>query len=164
MNDYLLSVIGTVLLASLITAIAPEGKTSAIIKGIARLICILTIISPILKFFKTGELEELTIKTEENFFSKNVIETNGTFIQYYSELRIRETQSALEEEFESKYGLFTSVFLEWSLIAEGEEDAYFADIHIDCVHICLEENAEEEVTALMCQYVMENYCSEVLIE
>ena len=50
LNDYLLCVIGTVLICSILTAIAPEGKTSAVIKGVARLTCVLAIISPVLNF------------------------------------------------------------------------------------------------------------------
>ena len=50
MNEYVLSVIGTVLIASVLTAILPEGKTSGIIKGITRLVCVVAIVAPVVSF------------------------------------------------------------------------------------------------------------------
>ena len=60
MNAYVLSVIGTVLISAVLTAIIPEGKTSKVIKGIARLACVLVIVTPIVQFFVKGaDLEKM---------------------------------------------------------------------------------------------------------
>ena len=64
-SGYLLTIIGTVLVCSLITAIAPEGKTTASVKGVAKLVCTLAIISPVLRFFKTGSIETLFDKNRQ---------------------------------------------------------------------------------------------------
>ncbi len=161
MSEYLLGVIGTVLLCSLLTAVAPEGKTSAVIKGMARLGCVLAIIAPVLQFFKTGEVGKFT----DDFFMQSGIETDKEFIQYYSELRIRETESALERELSEKYSLETEVTLVWTMEAEEFDEIYIAE-HIKIEKICVEVPREttEEVKERVSAYLTKNYCSEVLIE
>ncbi len=161
MNGYLLSVMGTVLICSLLTAIAPEGKTSAVIKGVARTACILTIVAPVLHFFKTGDLDE---KGEEIFAGK-VISTDESFIQYYSEKRVRETEIALKEELTQLYAPVESVRLEWSLEEDAFGKIYAVDyIRIRCISVEVSEGISEEVKENMCAYLTKNYCSEVLIE
>ncbi len=161
MNGYLLSVMGTVLLCSILTAIAPEGKTSSVIKGVARLACVLTIIAPVLRFFKTGNLEK---NTQENF-QESVIPTDEGFIQYYSEERVRETEALLKAELKERYPDVTGVCLEWALEEETFGGIYSAE-HIRITRICvtLAQEVDEEVKAEMCSYLTKNYCSEVLIE
>ena len=155
MNGYLLSVIGAVLLCSLITAIAPEGKTSASIKGIAKLVCILVIIAPVLRFFKTGDLRVFIDKNRQEFFSEEVIEADGEFIEYYCEMRIEQTEKALEMELLEKYGVETECTL--SCRIENE-------ICVEKICIKLPKDTDEEVKNAMRWYLKENYCSEVLIE
>ena len=84
MNGYLLCVIGTVLVCSILTAITPEGKTSAVIKGVARLTCILAIIAPVLSFLKTGDVAVFNDKNSQEFFLQEGIDGQVAFIQYYS--------------------------------------------------------------------------------
>ncbi len=161
MTGYLLSVMGTVLICSILTAIAPEGKTSAVIKGVARLACVLTIIAPVLRFFKTGKLEE---NNGENFV-ENVIQTDDSFIQYYSEERVRETETALKAELEEKYCSITSLCLEWRVEKEDFGGYYSVEnIRIVRIRIDLPEDTPKEVALEMTSYLTKNYCSEVLIE
>ncbi len=161
MTGYLLSVMGTVLVCSLLTAISPEGKTSAVIKGVARLACVLTIIAPVLRFFKTGDFEK---NTKENLV-ESVIETDVSFIQYYSEERVRETEAALKKELEKEYGEITSLRIEWSLEREYFGGLYSVEnIRVDRIRVTVPKGTAKEVEEEMCSYLTKNYCSEVLIE
>ena len=155
MSGYLLTIIGTVLVCSLITAIAPEGKTTASVKGVAKLVCILAIIAPILRFFKTGSIETLFDKNRQEIFYEEVIEVDGEFIQYYSEMRIRQTEETLEVKLLEKYAVSCEVCLEWRM----EEE-----IKIERIVVKVLENVGEEVKGDMRLFLLENYCEEVLIE
>ena len=155
MKEYLLRVIGTVLVCSLITVVSPEGKMSPSIKGTAKLICILAIIAPILSYFKTGALNTITDKNRQDLFFETGIETDGGFIQYYSEIRVRQAEETLQKELYEKYELKSEVTLVWRLVQ---------DIQIERICIKLLENTDEEVKMRMQRYLTENYCSEVLIE
>lgn len=155
MNGYLLSIIGTVLICSLITAIAPEGKTSASVRGIAKVICTLAIIAPILHFFKTGELESFIDKNRQDFFVEDGIEADDEFIQYYSEMRIQQTEEALVVELFEKYEVECDVELDWSMETE---------IRIERIIVKVLQLASEEVKGDMRLYLVDNYCKEVLIE
>ena len=152
MNVYLLSVIGTVLVASILTAIAPEGKTSGIIKAIAKSACLLAIVAPIPSYLNSGNSDEKNADLQ-TIFSQTVIETDEDFIKYYSEMRIRATAQALEAELKEKFSVQTSVEFEW----RNESD----EIKITKI-IVKTENGEKNVA--MWEYLTKNYCSEVLIE
>lgn len=156
MNGYLLCVIGTVLVCSILTAIAPEGKTSAVIKGVARLTCVLAIIAPVLNFLKSGDVSVFNDKNRQEIFSQEGIEEESAFIQYYSEMRISQTERALEAEIKEKYKVLAEVSLTWSRIEE--------EIRIDKISVKLPPKTEEEVRKSMWEYLTKNYCSEVLIE
>ena len=155
MNAYLLSILGTVLLSTILTAILPNGKTTQLIRMITRLVCILAIISPILSFFKTGSLS-LEKEVFSDFFSDSVIEEEASFIEYYSQLRIRETEDALERELFEKYAVEGEVTLTY----ERVEDK----IRITQMCVVLQEMQEEEVLQSMWEYLTKKYCKEVLIE
>lgn len=165
MKTYLLSVIGTVLLCALLTAIAPEGKTSGAIKGIAKLACILIIISPILRFFQIGADGTAEDEFSNIFFSENVIRTDETFIKYYSEMRIRETETALEKELMEKYSVSTEVSLQWEQETQAVAEMYEEEkIKITGLFVTVKQDVNEEVRKNMWEYLTKNYCSEVLIE
>ncbi len=165
MNGYLLSVIGTVLLCSLLTAIAPEGKTSTVIKGVTRLACILVIIAPVLQFFKTGSFKGLFDEKGDNIFAENVIRVDEEFINYYSEKRVRQTELALEKELSEKYSVTVEVTVDWSTEKETFGGGYEAEnIRVDRIRILLRTQTQEEVIENMRRYVQTSYCSEVLIE
>ena len=152
MNGYLLSVIGTILIAALLTAIAPDGKTSGLIKAIAKSACLLAIVAPIPSYLNSGNLDEKNADSQ-TIFSQTVIETDEDFIKYYSEMRIRATEQALEAELKDKFFIETSVELEW--VYQSDE------IKITKI-IVKTENGEENT--VMWEYLTKNYCSEVMIE
>ena len=156
MNDYLLCVIGTVLVCSILTGIAPEGRTSAVIKGVARLSCVLAIIAPVLAFLKTGDVSVFSDKNGQEIFLQEGIEGESAFIQYYSEMRISQTESALQAELEEKYGVQAKVTLLWSQIEEK--------IRIDEIRVRLLNKTSEGVKKEVWEYLTKNYCSEVLLE
>ena len=160
----MLSVIGTVLLSAVITAVLPEGKTVGVIKGIARLACVLAIVAPILTFLQTKDIGEDAKKTSGNFY-KNVIEMDESFIEYYSEARVSQTERALENELKEKYGYDIAVKFTWVPEEEVYNSKYFINgIRVLQIQIkCLEEVTEGE-RKVMVGYVVKNYCSEVLIE
>lgn len=164
MNGYLLSVIGTVLLSAILTAIVPEGKTSSAIKGVAKLACVLAIVAPVLEFFQGGSAELGGKKTSQLIFSESVIQTDEEFIKYYSEMRIRETEKTLEAELVEKYGVETSITLEWTRERETVDGRYESDtIRITRIRIRIDDETQE-VGQMIADYVKKNYCSEVLLE
>ena len=156
MKEYLLSIIGTILLSAFLTAILPNGKTAALIKSIARMACTLAIISPVLHFFQSGNQALIKMEKSNGIFSQSVIDEESVFIHYYSELRIRETESALERGIEEKYGIAVEVSMVWKQENEG--------IYIEKICVKTLERQEEEVLRIMWEYLTKNYCSEVLIE
>ena len=165
MNEYLLSVIGTVILSAILTAVLPEGKTLGLIKTITRLACILAIVSPVLRFFSSGDLSFGEKENSETIFSQSVIEGEEAFIEYYSEMRIRETERALEAELSEKYDLATKVSLICEKQTETVAGKYPSDkIKIKELRVKLKESSNEEVLKKMWEYLTKNYCSEVLIE
>jgi hypothetical protein len=158
-SGYLLTVIGMILLGTILTAIIHEGKTAEIIKGIVKLVCVLAIISPVFRFLKSGDLNDLNDKNSQDFFNGQGIEANGEYIQYYCEMRVRQTESALEKELYEKFSLLSEILLAWSLQEDGEKQ-----IHIDKISVKFLEERGEEVKKEVWEYLKNNYCSEVLIE
>lgn len=164
MNAYLLGVIGTVLLCAVLTAIVPDGKTSAVIKGVAKLACLLAIVAPVLEFFQKEKSETEVNENSALIFSETGIELDEAFIKYYSEMRIRETETAIEEELLEKYAAQTDVTLEWETVAETVSDLYTSEkIKITRIRLRLID-ASEEVGEMIAEHVKNNYCSEVLLE
>ena len=164
MNGYLLSVIGTVLLSAILTAVLPSGKTAGLIKSIVRLACILAIVSPVLQFFQTGKLS-FDGENLQTFFNESGIEGGESYIKYYSEMRIEETERALEEEILEKFGSIASVTFSWETVTETVFNRYENEsIKISEIRIKLKEKTSEEVEKKMWEYLTKNYCSEVLIE
>ena len=165
MSGYLLSIIGTVLLCAILTAIVPQGKTSGVVKGVAKLACVLVIVSPVLRFFKTGEINGGLLKNSPTFFPQSSIQTDEKFIQYYSELRVRETESALQEEILELYSAKVNVSILWECGKELVGKYYeteFIKINQICIK-CLEDLSKEQKES-MWEYLTKNYCREVLIE
>lgn len=164
MSAYVLSVIGTILLCAILTAILPNGKTNAVIKGVARLACVISIVMPVLIFFQSGEWSVGKIFFEEDF-SKTVIQTDREFIKYYSEMRVRETQQILQEELLKEFSVKSAVKISWNM-ENGEYAERYEEykIKITQIHVENQEKQTEEVERAMWIYLTENYCSEVLIE
>lgn len=156
MNGYLLCVIGTVMLSALLTAITPEGKSSSVIKGVCRLICVLAIVAPVLKFLQSDESKS-NEKIFETFFIQSGIDMDENVIQYYSELKIQEAEKRIEEEMKEDFALSVNIDLHWQ---KEESD----QIKITCIYVKIQEEYEQEVAEKMWEYLTKNYCSEVLIE
>ena len=165
LSKYLLSLIGIVLLSAILTAISPEGKTSGLIKSVMRMVCTLAIISPIVTFFYSGLKSASGVKKSETISSQSVIDDDATFIHYYSEMRVTETEKSLQEEIFERFSVDCEVELLWRF--ESEKVGKKTDIElIKITQICVKmiEKQEEEVVRKMWEYLTENYCSEVLIE
>lgn len=109
MSAYLLSIVGIVFIGGILSAIMPDGKTAAVVKGTAKLCCLLVILSPVLKFFETlkkgGDFS--------NFSSQTVIQTDASFIDYCSKARIERAETLLKERLEREFSVEISVTLVW---------------------------------------------------
>ena len=164
LNAYLLRVLGAVILSALLTAILPNGKSSPLIVAITRLVCVLVIITPIFSFLEKGMIV-FDESEYECFFSDSVIEREDCFIEYYSYLRIRETEGALERELYNRYAVETEVTLSYTHEGGSTSDNYQEDeIKINKIIVNLEEEASKEVVQSMWEYLTKQYCREVLIE
>ena len=157
MSDYLLVIVGSVLVSAILTAVIPSGKTANVIKGVTKAVCLLAILSPVPEILaKSGWLEE-----NENYFSQPVIQTDTSFIKYYSEMRIQNAEELLEKEILDKYSLGTDVTLIWQY-ADANIDTDNIKILQICVQILQPYDGERKMEVK--EYLMKNYCSEVMIE
>ena len=154
MNGYLLSVIGTILLSALLTAILPNGKTSAVIKAITKLACLLVIISPVFSYIQ-AETGTSNGNSSKNL-SQSVIQTDEAFITYYSEMRIQNAQAQLESEIKEKFDLGCKVIFTWEYDKEI--------IRIIKLTVQPQTELSEQQNSELCEYLTNNYCSEVVIE
>jgi hypothetical protein len=159
-NGYLLSVIGTILISAFVTAITPDGKTSAVVKAITRLACILVIISPILRFLQM-ERSTLNAENRQEIFTESVIRTDEAFIQYYQEKRIACVKQSLQEELFDEFAVDCNVTLEWQNVQTNDGES---GIEIIRIIVRLKNTIAEKEKVRMCDYLTKNYCSEVLIE
>jgi hypothetical protein len=102
MSAYVLCVIGTVLLCAILNAVLPTGKTSGVIKGVARMACVVSIVMPVAIFFQSGEwsLKETVFESD---FAESVIQTDDAFIKYYSQMRVREAHVSLEKALKDEF-------------------------------------------------------------
>ena len=96
------------------------------------------------------------MKKTETIFSQSVIDAEESFIHYYSELRVRETEKALEKDIAQNCGIEASVSLDWKKENAG--------IFIEKIYVDTLEQQNEEALKNMWEYLTKNYCSEVLIE
>lgn len=119
MSAYLFTVSGTVIIAAIVTAIAPEGKISGIIKTAVKLVCVIVIAEPIAKYFVSLGKDENPTFSDKNFFDESVITVDEDFIKYCSELRIAEAEKQIEAEILNNYSLMTKVTLEWRTEEDG---------------------------------------------
>ena len=161
MSGYLISIIGTVLVCAVLTAILPSGKTAGVIKGIAKLACVIAIISPIPQFL--GEWGVRDKKNEKNTekISQSVIQTDESFIKYYCEARISNAEDALNKEILEKFSLAVTSDISWEF-ADGVCDV--DSIIITKIAIKTDENTSKERKNAVKTYIVDNYGSEVQIE
>ena len=150
LSEYLLSVIGTVLFSAVLTAILPSGKTTAIIKSTARLACLVVVLSPVLDFFKNGEL------FGENFM-KTGIQTDRNYIEYCSKISVESAEKSLAEHLKTEYGIEFEVNFLWEEV-RTEERGYEVE-RIKIVKVVLSplidavtQKQEEEIRAYLLEY------------
>ena len=165
MSGYLLSLIGVVLLSAILTAILPEGKTAGLIKSVMRMVCVLTIISPVLNFLGEGAWAVSGIKNSTEILPERGIQQDSTFIHYYSEMRITETEKALKQELFERFSVDCEVEMLWLFESEAvSKNTDIELIKITQIRVKMIEKQEEAVVRKMWEHLTENYCSEVLIE
>ena len=154
MNGYLLSVIGTILLSALLTAILPNGKTSAVIKAMTKLACLLVIISPVFSYIQaeTGTSNRNSSKN----LSQSGIQTDEAFITYYCEMRNQNAQAQLESEIKEKFDFDCKVVFAWEYDKET--------IRIIKLTVQPQTGISERQNSELYEYLTKNYCSEVIIE
>ena len=164
MSAYALSVVGTVLLSAILTMLVPEGKCSALIKGVAKLACVVVLIAPIPQYLKNDNFFDLirgeNVENTDVFFEENGITADESFIRYYCELRIAYTQKALEVDLQDKYAVSATVSLEWEFVNETDVDG----LKITKIIVKTDENTTIGVKNDMTKYLSNTYCSEVQIE
>ena len=151
MNEYVLSIMGTVLIASVLSAILPEGKTSVVIKSIAKLFCVFAVLSPVLRFF-----DEKNSSSQTGIFSESVIKEDESYIDYCSKKSVENAEKALEEYLSTEYGRAATVTIEWLYAEVSSEVGLLFPIsyvgeRIRVTKIVVdtdEETNEEEKTAI----------------
>ncbi len=164
MREYVISVIGIVIISAILTTIIPDGKTSGMIKGIAKTACVAVIITPIIHFFQAGETPSFIYKNSQEIFLQSGIETDAAFIEYYSEMRIAETQEKLQKELQEKYGLRVKTILNWEWREQSGNKGSTKEIYITKITVCDMEDETEYMKNEVREYLSKSYCSEVQIE
>lgn len=164
MNGYVLTVMGTVLISSILTMLAPNGKCSSIIKNMTKLVCLVVLIAPIPNLLGEKNLFD-GIRGENTeqadvFLKDDSINVDEEFINYYCELRVRETQTALKKDILARFNVVADVILSWGFVDGTDVDG----LKITKITVKIPQTVEEGIKKKMCTYLTDNYCSEVLIE
>lgn len=164
MNGYVLTVIGTVLVSSILSVLIPEGKTAGLVKGVTKLACLIVLILPIPNFLQEENVFDVirgeSIENTDGFFENNGISPDKSFIEYYCELRIREAENALEREVQDKFGVTITANFSWEYAGETDIDG----VKITSIYAKLETEMSEKVKTELYAYLKDSYCSEVQIE
>ena len=161
MKEYLLSVVGTVLFASLLLSVIPEGKTNGLIKSVARIACLLCILSPMIGFILKKE-------TLSSIFEESGIELQGEYIQYSNQRKVTETEKLLAEELNGLLSNISGVEIVW----ETQDVLYNGyprnEIKIELIRIVMENSAlvseMEKIASYLrseygcaCEFISESY-------
>lgn len=150
MKGYLLAVAGTVTIASVIAAIAPEGKIAKSVKIAAKLLCLIVVAQPIADFFVQEKNEG-----KFSFFEKSVINTDESYVEYCRGLKIEGAQSLLEEEIFQTYGVKTRVSFSWE-VADSVKNVD-EEIKITAVSVVFDTPADKEKKEAIKAYITEKY-------
>ncbi len=164
MSSYVLSIIGTVILSSIFTLIIPEGKMSSTIKGVMKLVCVMVIVAPILRFFQEGKFPVFFGKNSNEKFFESVIDANTNFIEYYSEMNIAQAETEMALEIKKIYGVDVAISLEWKRVAREEGKYKVEGIYIEKICVSGLLGQSEAIQGQVFEYLSKTYCSEVLIE
>ena len=143
MSDYLLCVVGAVFIGAIINAILPDGKTAGMVKSSVKLLCLLVILTPIVRGISTKEF------MIENYFSQSVIKIDDNFIEYCSEKTISTAQTQLQKELFEKFAVNAVVRLE---LDEGADGTTQGVLKIDCIYVSAVEFKNEIQEYLAMQY------------
>ena len=164
MSGYVIGVVGTVIISSILMMIVPEGKSTSIIKGMTKLACLVVLIAPIPKLLGDENFFDVfrgeSVENVGGFFENSGLNADETFIEYYCKLRVVETQTALEKEIYTQFQVSADVQISWEFAGETDVDG----IKITKITVKSKATVEEEVQRKMCAYLTDSYCSEVLIE
>ena len=155
MSAYLLGVVGTVLFASMLILIMPDGKTSSVVKASVRLACLVVIVSPILIFFQTGRLFDLN-------FTNVSIETDADFIEYCSKINVEQAEKSLKKCLEDEFDINCDVVLIWKPTQVYEDKYEILKIRIVKAEI-YGDFANMQATKVQ-EYVKKNFFCEVEIK
>lgn len=123
MSSYLLTVVGTALISSVLIAILPSGKTSEIIKAILRTACLVVILSPLATLF-------VELKNNHGIFVESSIETHDNFIEYSCKRRVEEAEKMLAKELNERFGGIRLVEAVW-----GFEDVEVGTYSVEEIQI-----------------------------
>ena len=163
LKGYVFSIVGTVLLSAIVTSILPEGKTSITIKSNAKSLCVLIIVSPILTYFQRNAEVSAALGNSQINFLETDIQTDQAFIQYFSNERVSQAETQLENELRERYALNLTVTMDWewrkTQEGKGIEDIYIRQIRVQGA---LQESVQTQRDIL--EYLTQNYCEEVLLE
>lgn len=117
MTEYLMKIMGMVLIAVVLTNLLPTGKTSAMIKNIVRLCIYLCILTPVFEFFLSlgGNAKPTFLEIFTDYFSENVIVTDESYIKYCSEKSIQNAENGIEKKILEAYGFTVEIELQASV-------------------------------------------------
>ncbi|MBE5752677.1 MAG: hypothetical protein E7343_01245 [Clostridiales bacterium] len=136
MTNYLLSVVGIVLISTVLTNILPLGKTTSLIKNILRLCAYLAVLSPIFEFANNGLNNGGNFF--ENYFSETVINTDESYIEYCSSKSINETERLIENRLKEEYSIDSTV----TLVVEKVNES--ADLKIEKIIVEINDISSEK--------------------
>ena len=156
MSSYLLSVVGTVLISSVLVAILPSGKTAELIKAIVRTACLVVILSPVAKLFVDS-------KNNSGIFVESSIELHQDFIEYSCKRRVEETEAQLKNELDGWFGGILSVELDWEMDSI-EVGAYSTEeIRVQKIVVWTESSYSEEKKQQIGDYLRNSYGCESVV-
>ncbi len=150
MKEYLLNVVGIVLFVSVLLAILPSGKTNELIKSIARMACLITILSPIVQFFVGN-------KNLPSIFGESGIELQSRYIEYCSEERISETEKLLKNELRQYFPTICDVEIAWEFASVEKVGGTCEEISIKEVEISTSKRLTEEEKRAIISHLKTNY-------
>ncbi len=148
MSGYILGVIGAVLVSAVLSAILPEGKTNGLIRSIMKIICIFTIVAPIVDFIGGFGWDG------EGIFDESVINSDPSFIDYCSKISVEEAREKLENAIEEEFDVEIDLSLEWRYLQGENEILYgtYEDVKIEIVKATVraeEDDRKSEIEAFI---------------
>ena len=150
MKEYLLAVTGIVLFSSIVIAILPNGKMNEMMKSIARMACVLCIVSPLVDFFVGN-------KNIPSIFEESGIEMQSEFIEYCSNERVMETEELLVSELKNIAPMMDSLKIIWTTETIHHSTYQGSIIKIDKIIIYMAGENSDSFDEKIRSYMRENY-------